>query len=196
MAAMEGINQLKEWNETKASTIEQGERLTFEEVEIQSLQAQEQFAEHPLVKGDGEKLGPSDEQIEKLGKEYERDLKELSPYPETISEQDVTEWGRQSPEDVREARQEFNSKREGLIKEWELVHGKEWPRYEEDIYSNNGVLIREKGDLYDAHHVQPLEVGGQNTADNITPLHAEDHYDRQGIHSMTSVYQEIKDKLL
>lgn len=131
----------------------------------------------------------------RLGQNYQKNLKEVSPYPETIKEINIGEWKKQDTEVIKAARQEFNNKRESLIEDWERTHGKEWPKYYNDIYSENKVLIREKGDKYDAHHIKPLEYGGRNAVDNITPLHAKDHYDRQGVHSSTSILQKIKNIL-
>lgn len=124
---------------------------------------------------------------------YEKKLKDLSPYPETVPNINISDWEKISPEEVRQMRLEFAGKKDELIREWEMKHGREWPRYEQDIYNEYGTLIRQKGDLYDAHHIRPLEFGGENSADNITPLHAKDHYDHQGIHSKDGIYKEISD---
>jgi hypothetical protein len=191
MSLVTELGSISEITEGEKTSLEKKD-FTFDEVQQQSQQTQEQFASHPLVIESTEALEPTNN-LEVLGKEYEADLKEISPYPETIKEIQMKEWEKQLPAEVKEARQEFNNQRDVLIEEWEQAHGKDWPRYDEDIYSNNGILIREKNDLYDAHHIQPLEFGGQNNVENITPLHAEDHYDRQGIHSPASVYQEIRD---
>ena len=42
--------------------------------------------------------------------------------------------------------------------------------------------IFRKGDRFDAHHLQPLNVGGKNEVSNITPLHAEVHFEHSGVH--------------
>jgi hypothetical protein len=131
--------------------------------------------------------------LEKLVAEYYDDLKEKSEYPETIHETDG-KWEKQAPEVVAEKRQEFNENKEKLINEWEEKNGKEWPRYEEDVYSPSGKLIRQKGDRYDAHHIVPLSQGGKNEAGNITPLHASVHFDKQGVHSPDSPYGKIEQK--
>jgi hypothetical protein len=118
------------------------------------------------------------------------DLKANSEYPETI-EDDGTPWERLSPEEIAEKRAEFNANKEKLIKVWEEKNGKEWPRYKEDVYVN-GKLIRKAGDRYDAHHIKPLSFGGKNEAGNITPISAEKHFDKQGIHSPTGSYGKIE----
>ena len=149
------------------------------------------LADKPLGKMEG--LDKVD--LSELSKQYTEALKEVSPYPETIGEQNLNNWEKVSPEEVADKRMEFRNFKESLIEQWEQLNGKEWPKYEEDVYSNNGIKIRSAGDYYDAHHLQSLECGGANTAENITPLHAKDHYDRQGIHSPTGVYQKISDAL-
>ena len=127
-------------------------------------------------------------EIEADKRAYVDDIKSRSPCPETIDEESVCEsdFKRISPEENKLKREEFEEKKAQLIKEWERNNGREWPRYETDVYSANGRLIRRPGMRYDAHHVQPLCLGGENTAENITPLHADDHFDHQGVHASNS----------
>ncbi|ACT00499.1 HNH endonuclease signature motif containing protein [Paenibacillus sp. JDR-2] len=133
--------------------------------------------------------------LSELGDQYTQDLRDLSPYPETIEPVDLTSWEKVSSEEVAEQRMEFRNVKNSLIEEWEAQTGETWPTYDKDIFSNNGIKIRSAGDLYDAHHIRPLEFGGKNTFDNLTPLHAEVHYDRQGIHAPGSVFQQIGEAL-
>lgn len=127
-------------------------------------------------------------EIEADKRAYVEDIKSRSPCPETIDEESVCEsdFKRLSPEENKLKREEFEEKKAQLIKEWEQNNGREWPRYETDVYSSNGRLIRRPGMRYDAHHLQPLCLGGENVAENITPLHADDHFDHQGVHSSNS----------
>lgn len=133
------------------------------------------------------------EQIEKLLKEYLDDLKNNSEYPDTI-EDDGESYEKLSPEETAEKRAEFNANKERLIKEWEEKNGKEWPRYKEDVYVN-GKLIRKAGDRYDAHHIHPLSLGGKNESSNITPISAEKHFDKQGVHAPDSPYGKLEKAL-
>ena len=112
-------------------------------------------------------------------------MKENSECEDTIPEKPFSpsEIEKISPEKNAEMREEFNEKKEALKKEWEQIHGRPWPKYEEDVYSPSGKLIRKAGSDYDAHHILPLGMGGKNEVDNITPLHASVHYDKQGIHA-------------
>lgn len=134
-----------------------------------------------------------EEQIEKLRQEYMDDLKENSEYPDTIQD-DGEPYERISSEENAEKRAEFNANKEMLIKEWENKNGKEWPRYKEDIIVN-GKVIRKAGDRYDAHHIHPLSLGGKNTAENITPISAEKHFDKQGVHAHNSPYGKLEKTL-
>ena len=140
-----------------------------------------------------ESLEDGKSEIESDKRAYVDDIKSRSPCPETIDEESVCEsdFRRISPEENAEKRMEFDEKKEQLIKEWEQQNGREWPRCETDIYSENGHLIRKAGMRYDAHHIKPLCMGGENTAENITPLHAEDHYDHQGVHASDSPYSKL-----
>ena len=131
-------------------------------------------------------------ELDELRDEYIDDLKENSKYPETID--DNGEIYEKTPSEKNaEMREEFNEKREELIKEWEEKTGIDWPRYQEDVYDEKtGTLIRKAGDRYDAHHIQPLSLGGKNEAGNITPVHANSHYDRRGIHAPDSPYAKME----
>lgn len=131
--------------------------------------------------------------IEKLLDNYIEDLRKNSDCPDTIPDKafEASELEKRSPEDNAEMREEFSDKKMQLIHEWEKENGRLWPRYDKDILSSKGNLIRKEGSYYDAHHIQPLSMGGENVASNITPLHADVHYDRQGIHSTDSAYSKL-----
>lgn len=89
---------------------------------------------------------------------------------------------KRTPEETAAARREFNGAKGDLIGQWEDTNQRQWPTYDQDVTTAEGKTIRKSGDKFDAHHVQPLELGGKNTVDNITPMHASDHHDKQGIH--------------
>ncbi|MCM1167368.1 MAG: hypothetical protein NC299_16200 [Lachnospiraceae bacterium] len=124
---------------------------------------------------------------------YLQDIKANSEYPDTIKDDCFTgsDLEKISPEENSRMREEFDEKKEELKKQWEEQHGVPWPKYDHDVYSSNGKLIRRAGDDYDAHHIQPLGLGGKNTVENITPLSAEKHYDKQGVHAPGSAYDKL-----
>lgn len=133
------------------------------------------------------------EDREKILNDYFNDLRSKSEFPESIPEKpfSVSDIEKRTPEENAAAREEFDNKKADLKREWEKENGREWPKYEKDVYSSNGKLIRQAGSDYDAHHIQPLSMGGKNEAKNITPLHAEVHYDRQGVHAQDSPYSRL-----
>ncbi len=135
--------------------------------------------------------------IEEILDEYFTDLKEKSECPETLLEKtfDASDLKKRSPEENAVMREEFSEKKVLLKKAWEEVNGRPWPKYEQDVFSENGKLIRKAGSDYDAHHIQPLGMGGRNEANNITPLNAEVHYDKQGVHSPDSPYSKLNQML-
>jgi hypothetical protein len=137
------------------------------------------------------------EELNKLIAEYMEDLKANSECPKTIDEGAFTQKDLEklTPEEVSRRREEFDDIKGDLKKQWEKEHGIPWPKYEHDVYSANGKLIRKAGTDYDAHHIQPLAMGGKNEVKNITPIHAENHYDKQGVHSPNSPYSKM-DRLL
>ena len=144
--------------------------------------------------------GELKELLKELKEEYIEDLKSFSEFVQTLPENffDIEDLRKVSPE---EKRKEFSNKefKNDLKKQWEEVHGIPWPKYDKDVYitNKNGdpVCIRKAGMDYDAHHIQPLGLGGKNEVSNITPMHADVHFDSRGIHKIGSAYYKI-DKLL
>lgn len=162
----------------------------------------------PSVNEEKEKLNttrPDDRVIEKKQPEnietnlnnYFSDLKNRSDYPDTIKNRpfESRDLKKLSPEETSIKRDEFNDKKADLKKQWEDEHGQPWPKYDSDVYSSNGKIIRKAGGDYDAHHIQPLGMNGKNEVSNITPLHAKEHYDKQGVHAPDSPYSKL-DKML
>lgn len=156
-----------------------------------------------IFKNDGTNISETSENddaeadVEKTLKAYFDDLKEKSECPETISDKpfDSSDLKKRTPEENAEMRDEFDDKKTQLKKEWEETNGRPWPKYDHDVYSSNGKLIRKAGSDYDAHHIQPLGMGGKNEVGNITPLNAEVHYDKQGIHAPDSPYSKLDQML-
>lgn len=138
-----------------------------------------------------------EKEIEKLTKEYLDDLKKNSECPETISDEPLKpeDLKKRPPEETKELRKEFNSEKARLIEEWEKENGREWPVYATDIYNEYGEIVKRKGWKYDAHHIQPLSLGGKNEASNITPLRYDIHSDHKGVHAIGSPYDRLE-KLL
>ncbi len=148
-----------------------------------------------VYKIDGELVEVVD--LEELLNAYFQDLKNYSECSETILDKpfDVSDLKKRTPEENAEMREEFNDNKAQLKREWEEINHRPWPKYKEDVYSANGNLIRKAGSDYDAHHIQPLGMGGKNEASNITPLSAEVHYDKQGIHASGSPYSKLDQAL-
>lgn len=133
--------------------------------------------------------------VEKSVEEYIADLKERSECPETIPDKpiDISSLERQPTEHVIEKKEEFDKKKEDLRKQWEEEHGRPWPIYTEDVYSNDGeTVLRHAGDRYDMHHIQPVMLGGKNEVGNITPLHVKEH---NQIHSNEGSCKSFVDKV-
>ena len=152
-----------------------------------------EVAGQPENESDGD---VEDVDLSELLEAYFNDLKARSEFPESLTgnEFDVSDLRKLSPEENAEMREEFDDLKPELKRQWEIENGRLWPKYETDVYSASGKLIR-KGSDYDAHHIQPLGLGGKNEASNITPLHAEVHYDKQGVHAPNSPYSQL-DKAL
>ena len=130
---------------------------------------------------------------EQILAQYFHELHARSEYSSTIpcypfSSDDLMKL---SHDEVSLRRDEFDEVKSKLKREWEILYDHSWPKYETDVFSLNEKLIRKAGHDYDAHHIQPLGLGGKNEALNITPLHAREHYDRQGIHSFDGPYNKL-----
>ena len=125
--------------------------------------------------------------------DYFDDIRSKSECPDTLPEKpfNASELKQRSPEENSKMREEFDDMKSDLKRQWEEKNGQEWPKYKEDVYSESEKLIRKAGSDYDAHHIHPLSLGGRNEVDNITPLHAQNHYDKQGVHSPDSPYSRI-----
>lgn len=142
-----------------------------------------------------------DKELGTLVKEYDNELRKYSEFEDTLPEKalELKDLHKIPAEKLKELRAEFNSHKDELKKQWESIHGRPWPKYKEDVYIINSrgekVLIRKAGEDYDVHHVKPLGLGGTNSSENITPMSADVHSCRQGIHGPDSAYSKI-DKLL
>ncbi|MCF2556004.1 HNH endonuclease [Fournierella massiliensis] len=132
---------------------------------------------------------------------YFDDLKEKSDVRDTLDDApfDITELRALSPEENALMREEFALKKNALKRQWEETNNRPWPKYDKDVYITNAegdsVLIRKAGMDYDAHHIQPLSLGGKNEARNLTPLSADIHFDHKGIHKLGSPYDQISKML-
>lgn len=137
------------------------------------------------------------ELLENILGEYLSDLRRTSDCEQTIPKEPFgpQDLEKLTPQETAEKREEFDDLKTELKREWEEKNGCKWPTYEQDVYSESGKLIRKAGGDYDAHHIQPLSMGGENEVDNITPVHAESHYDRQGIHAPDSAYSRLDQML-
>lgn len=124
--------------------------------------------------------------------DYIQDIKDKSDVPDTIPDNpiNVEDLRKVSPEETASLRKQFSDVdfKKDLKHQWEVANNKEWPKYKEDVYITNSrgeqVLIRKAGSDYDAHHIQPLSLGGKNEASNLTPLSADVHFDHRGVHEI------------
>jgi len=128
-------------------------------------------------------------EISKVCEAYNDEVQQFSSASE-VHVTDAAEWKKVSPAEYGEVRRDWVMNKNEYINQWEEINAKPWPTYSED-YVQDGKTLRKEGDLYDAHHVQPLEFGGKNTAENITPMHARDHLDHKGIHGPDGPYAEL-----
>ena len=140
--------------------------------------------------------GSESAELAQVKSDYADDLVSRSEVPDTIDKEGVTNASLEkvSPEQCQAERADFNKVKSDLISQWEKRHGMDWPRYKDDVYLN-GTKIRQAGDLYDCHHIQPLTYGGKNEVANITPMHALEHFDRQGLHAFNSPYAKMENLL-
>ena len=89
----------------------------------------------------------TEKKLEQTVDEYVEDLKDKSECPETIPDRpfEASDLEKLPPEEVAKRREEFSEVKPELKKQWEEAHGMPWPKYEHDVYSANGKLIRKAG---------------------------------------------------
>lgn len=137
-------------------------------------------------------------EIKNLAERYIKELKKYSDVSSTLKDVnlDTKDIKNVPKEEVANRRKEFNQNKANLIRQWEIKNGKEWPRYKKDVINENGIVERKAGQLYDAHHIQPLSMNGKNEVSNITPLRVDDHrmiHAKGGtLDSLTSKVEEIQ----
>lgn len=148
-----------------------------------------------ICKRIGEQDISSPKELSELTKEYIADLKKKAKFPDTISDDCLAmeKIELQSPDKVAELREEFDDKKDDLRNEWEKLHGQEWPRYTEQDIKELNLTDRQPGNRYDAHHIQPLQLGGKNEASNITPIDRNAHSE---IHSKEGSCKAMVDKVV
>ncbi len=132
------------------------------------------------------------EELKKIGNDYNDEVRDKSAAGE-VNPNDVSKWKEVSVEECHNERADFQHNKDAIRSDWEKKNGQEWPRYKEDVYSEKGKLLAKEGDKYDAHHIQPLKYGGENTVENITPIHKNDHGKVNGIHRADSPYAKLED---
>ena len=123
----------------------------------------------------------SGKELVDTAKNYMKDLVSKSEVAETITEKmDISKLEMKSADQVAKLREAFDDNKPQIRSDWEKMYNRDWPRYDHDVFNDAGNRIRKAGDCYDAHHIQPLKLGGENVASNITPLDVFKHRD---IHS-------------
>lgn len=187
-------------NAANAAKTELADREDMHKSDVNS----ERNKNEPEKSGDANKETKSgeikDSELKETWEEYIADMKDKSEYPDTIPDKpfEAIDLKKIEAEENAEMRDAFDLKKTQLKQEWEKVNGRPWPKYEEDVWYSSGnksIWIREAGDDYDAHHIHPLGMGGKNEASNITPLHVNVHFDKQGLHAPDSPYGRLEQKL-
>jgi hypothetical protein len=131
------------------------------------------------------------EELKETGDAYNDEVREKSAAGE-VKFTDVSEWKEISDEECESKRADFNRNKDAIRADWEKRNGQEWPMYGDNEYNDKGKLFP-KGEKYDAHHIQPLKYGGENTVENITPIHKDEHTGSlTGIHRAGSPYSKLK----
>lgn len=177
----ENFKNIKPEHETSPKDVDDFWKAEFHD---QAEQSKNDIQDNPDNTSENCKQDVHNKDISELAKEYIDDLKSKSDCPDTIPSDaiDPAKLELQPPEKVADKREEFDENKAKLRKEWEELNHQEWPKYKEDVVNDDGKVIRKAGDNYDAHHIQPLQLGGENVASNITPLEVNSHRE---VHSST-----------
>lgn len=122
-------------------------------------------------------------------KDYIDDVKSKSEYPETVKIKADEIQLRDCSKETKEKRVEFEKMKRALIKEWEEKYGREFPREQKDVVSEDGKILRKAGSRYELHHIVPLSLGGNNSLDNLTPMSYSAHKE---LHGSGSAYSKLR----
>lgn len=177
---------MNEMKTRDVSEIKQPEAQGFREIKPDSKINSSEAKSFWDKKFDSEKSDVTE--IKNVLNEYIDDIRSKSDEADTIPEApiDASDLKKLSPDETSAMRAEYADMRTDLKKQWEQMNDRPWPKYTEDVYITNSrgkqIKIREAGQDYDAHHIQPLSLGGKNEASNLTPLRADVHFDRRGVH--------------
>ena len=126
-------------------------------------------------------------------KKYIRDIENKTGYSIHATQKNelkerlrTTVFSKLSPEDTAKHRRQFTTKvKNKAIDEWQNNTGQIWPRYVEPVYGKKGVIVRNIGDPYDAHHIIENSYNGAHEWWNITPAKFPDEH-QMGIHGVNS----------
>jgi hypothetical protein len=135
--------------------------------------------------------------------EFNRDFEKYLDHVESVSgveisnkqrgliERDIEThtYTKLSPEDSQQRRREFNYVKKELISDWERNTGKEWSRYSQNVYNNDGKVIRRAGNLYDAHEIILNSWGSPHEWWNLTPVPHPEH--QREVHGKNSPCSKI-----
>ena len=123
-------------------------------------------------------------------KDYIDDVKSKSEYPETVKiKADEIQLREVPKEEVAEKRKDFEKKKKELIKAWEEKYGREFPKEQKDVVSEDGTILKKAGSRYELHHIVPLKLGGDNSLDNLTPMSYSAHKE---LHGAGSAYSKLR----
>jgi hypothetical protein len=76
-----------------------------------------------------------------------------------------------------------------LIQQWETENGMAWPRHLVDVFGKNGKIVAQKGDLYEAHHIIPKNIGGPHEWWNMYPVPRPEH--QRVVHAAESFLNQL-----
>ena len=122
-------------------------------------------------------------------KDYIDDVKSKSEYPETVKIKADEIQLRDCSKETKEKRVEFEGVKRARIKEWEEKYGREFPKEQKDVVSEDGTILKKAGSRYELHHIVPLKLGGDNSLDNLTPMSYSAH---KALHGAGSAYSKLR----
>lgn len=173
-------------------TVENGGEKVVKETAESSVEKTAKETTEKLAREVGEKIDKTDfpKYIDEIAEVTKRKIPEnqREMLKKALKEND---YSKLSVEELNRRKDKFKgSYKERLINQWEEQTGQKWPSYKKDVVNSEGIVVRRKGQPYDAHHIIERQVGGPDEWWNLHPARFPDEHQKE-IHAADKLARKI-----